>query len=206
MNRTNLINHIIKTHNFKYYLEIGMGTGHNFKFIKCQNKVSVDPDKTTRATIHLTSDEYFNNSVGNFDVIFIDGLHHADQARKDLDNAWNRLNDNGFIILHDTNPHSEHITHVPRDSKEWCGDIYKLASEVANSSKFTLGEDHGVTVIKKDEPHLVYYNEQNLTWQEFDINRIQLLNIKSWSECLQLIQKPQPRPQGGEAKLTIKTD
>lgn len=188
MNRTNLINHIIKTHNFESYLEIGMGTGHNFKFIKCQNKVSVDPDPTTKATCTLTSDEYFENSIGNFDVIFIDGLHHADQAKRDLENSWERLNPSGFVILHDTNPHSEFITHVPRDNKEWCGDVYKLACEIANKSKFTLSEDHGVTVIKKDEPGLIYHDVQAeaLTWKEFDTNRKELLNLKTWAECLQL--------------------
>lgn len=187
MNRAQLINAIIAKNKFKTYLEIGMGTGRNFKQIKCDLKISVDPDKETRATFKMNSDEYFAKSGGTFDVIFIDGLHHADQAREDLDNSWERLTDGGFIILHDTNPHSEFITHVPRDNKEWCGDIYKLACEVANKSKFTFGEDHGVTVIKKDEPHLIYHNDQALTWEEFDANRINLLNIKTWAECLQLI-------------------
>lgn len=184
MNRTNLINAIIRKNRYKSYLEIGIGTGSNFKYIACDHKISVDPDKTTKASVHLESDEYFATSSGKFDCGFIDGLHHYDQAKKDLQNLWDRLNDGGTIIMHDTNPHSEHITHVPRDNKEWCGDVYKLACQL-NNEKFTFGEDHGVTVVKKDGPLLI--SEKEISWEEFDTRRIQLLNIKTWAECLQLI-------------------
>ena len=42
-----------------------------------------------------------------FDVIFIDGLHLADQVEKDIDNALKFIKEDGFIILHDVNPPTE---------------------------------------------------------------------------------------------------
>ena len=48
-----------------------------------------------------TSDEYFLNNNERFDVIYIDGWHEAPQVYKDLNNSWNRLNNNGLIICDD---------------------------------------------------------------------------------------------------------
>lgn len=184
MLRTQLINAIIQKNHYTSYLEIGIGTGRNFKFIKCLDKVSVDPDKTTQANHYLTSDQYFAVAGGTFDCIFIDGLHHEDQAEKDLINSWNMLSFGGIIIMHDTNPLTEFITHVPRDNKEWCGDVYKLVSRIKNN-KFTLTDDHGLTIIKKEGD--LELSEQGPTWQEFDVNRKELLNLKTWAESLELI-------------------
>lgn len=185
MTRTQLINAIIAKNKYRHYLEIGMGTGKNFSAIRCQNKISVDPDKNTRATFHMTSTDYFNSSVGKFNCIFIDGLHHQEQAREDLILSWSRLEPGGTVVLHDTNPYSEHITHVPRDNKEWCGNVYKLICQIANP-KFTYSQDYGVTVLKNTGEGLVL-SDSIITWEEFDKNRIELLNLKTWEESLQLI-------------------
>lgn len=42
-----------------------------------------------------------------FDVIFIDGLHLADQVDRDIINSLNYIKDDGFIVLHDCNPPTE---------------------------------------------------------------------------------------------------
>ena len=39
-----------------------------------------------------------------FDVIFIEGLHLAEQVDRDISNALRYLKDDGFIVLHDCNP------------------------------------------------------------------------------------------------------
>lgn len=187
MTRTELINAVIKKNGYTSYLEIGMGTGRNFKFIRCQNKVAVDPDQTTKATVHMTSDEYFASTITKYDCIFSDGLHELDQARRDLINSWGFLKPGGTFMMHDTNPHSETITHVPRDSKEWCGDVYKLACQIGNPGKFTYEGNYGVTVLKKQEDQGLLLSDVIITWEEFNKSRKELLNLKSWEQSLKLI-------------------
>ena len=48
-----------------------------------------------------TSDEFFENNNLNFDLIYIDGYHKAEQVLKDFKNAWNVLNKNGILIFDD---------------------------------------------------------------------------------------------------------
>lgn len=200
MNRANLINYIIKKQGYKSYLEIGLGTVKNFAFINCQNKVGVDPDEQSKA-IHkkmnvagdvfcMTSDKFFSfakpggDTGRTFDCVFLDGLHHADQVRKDIINAWECLTDGGVLILHDTNPHSEEITHVPRLTKEWTGDVYKAVNQV-NNDKFTLKDDHGVTIIRKTGELII--DDSVIEWHDFNENRNKILNLKTWEECIKII-------------------
>src|SRR5688500_11701548 len=90
MTRTELINYIIKKQGYSTYLEIGIGTGKNFEAIKCRLKVGVDPaiEYKKGKLYNETSDSFFAKNNGGYDIIFIDGLHHADQVRKDIINAW----------------------------------------------------------------------------------------------------------------------
>ena len=101
MNRTNIINILIEKINGNNYLEIGVCSGENFNNIKCKHKVSVDPNVNSPASIHLTSDEFFKTNKENFDVIFIDGLHHYEQVQKDAINSIKHLNKGGVIFFND---------------------------------------------------------------------------------------------------------
>ena len=73
MNRTEIIQFLIDKIGAKKYLEIGMGPGLNFNTIKCDYKISVDPNPTVQVTHSITSDEFFNqNNDGikiNLDLI-----------------------------------------------------------------------------------------------------------------------------------------
>ncbi len=42
-----------------------------------------------------------------FDVIFIDGLHLAEQADRDILNALDFISYKGFVVIHDCNPPTE---------------------------------------------------------------------------------------------------
>tara|TARA_B100001559_G_C16389636_1_gene570562 strand:- start:297 stop:992 length:696 start_codon:yes stop_codon:yes gene_type:complete len=48
-----------------------------------------------------TSDQFFENNNSNFDLIYIDGYHKAEQVLKDFKNAWKVLNKNGILIFDD---------------------------------------------------------------------------------------------------------
>lgn len=197
MTRTELINYIIKKQGYTSYLEIGIGTGRNFKAIECDEKEGVDPSVLGKGIFTTTSNDFFGLVKSNkhsgeiitdtnspYDLIFIDGLHHADQVRRDIINSWECLNDGGCLVIHDTNPDREEITHVPRDSKEWTGDVYQAIYQVKNY-KVTYEGDHGVTIIRKDGP--LQLSDDKITWEEFDAFRDEVLNLRNWQETIKTI-------------------
>ena len=129
MTRTETINRLIQENGYQSYLEIGLGDGRNFRNVKCEFKIGVDPAFETKSPIYsVTSDDFFKDCEDHFDkfdLIFIDGLHHAEQVQKDIVNAWNCLNKGGAILIHDIKPHDEAMTIVPRAQKIWTGDVFR---------------------------------------------------------------------------------
>lgn len=186
---TEFINFIAKKIKAKSYLEVGIfNPDHNFNKIQVADKVGVDPDPAAKASWCCSSDEYFKSFSKfkvRFDLIFCDGLHHADQLKKDLINSWEFLNDGGVIVCHDSNPHSERITHVPRDSGEWCGNIFVTVSQII-SYKFTVDCDYGITVLHKNGEELEFHDDP-ITWEEFDAFRTEALNLVSVEEAKKII-------------------
>lgn len=201
--RTDLLNHLIQKHGLKRYLEIGLqNAAQNFDKIQCEYKVSVDPDPEAHATFCMTSDEFFEKRItlktmsiapskeiaihvlGDFDIIFIDGLHTAEQVKKDFENALQILSPNGFIVLHDCNPEKEEYTHVPRDKKgSWNGDVYKFAIELSATAAYcTVDIDNGCGVFGGTRNRDIFLVTNECEWEYFDQNRKELLNIISWDE------------------------
>ncbi len=145
LKRYDIINALIKRHGYKKYLEIGVQNPiHCFDKIKCQQKNGVDPNPHygtnpkikewySHAIFELTSDEFFGKMDANpdgiplekFDIIFIDGLHEAEQVKRDIANSLRWLAPGGKIVMHDCNPTTEIMQKVPREVKEWTGDVWK---------------------------------------------------------------------------------
>jgi len=199
--RTDLLNHLANKYQLKRFLEIGtQNPNQNFDKINCEYKVSVDPDPNAHATFCMTSDEFFDMpriSIGimdgakdqsdRFDLIFIDGLHTAEQVRKDFENALKVLSPNGFIVLHDCDPKEEHHTIVPRPtpSGHWHGDVYKFACLLSINKNFcTVEIDCGCGVFRGTDYKVSA--KEDWTWTEFVQNRKKLLNLISWDEFLAL--------------------
>src|SRR5699024_11032516 len=116
-----IINRIIADTESTSYLELGYGNGHNFNKIECENKTSVDING--KADFKGTTDEFFEQNEKDFDVVFIDSDHTAEQVRKDISNALKCSPK--VVILHDTLPPDEAHQIVPRQQKQWCGDVWR---------------------------------------------------------------------------------
>src|SRR5690606_11871232 len=79
--RTDLLNHLAEKYSLERYLEIGVQVpALNFDKINCPYKIGVDPDPNASALHCVTSDEFFSYNKDQFDLIFIDGLHTAEQV------------------------------------------------------------------------------------------------------------------------------
>jgi len=222
MNRLDVLNMIIERKNAKTYLEIGVQTGTIISKVKCLHKIGVDPaflfstplkvkrllGITKFKTFECTSDYFFDHHAAQvlkngIDVALVDGLHTYLQAKKDVENCLNYLNEGGIIIMHDCNPLNEaaaytikeHFNEVREKVKnwdlpgwqgQWNGDVWKTVADLIvtrpDLSVFTLDMDYGLGVVSKGTAE----TDHSFTIEEIvqgdytflEKNRKALLNLK----------------------------
>ncbi len=200
MKRYDILNHLARKYNLQRYIEIGQNDPtQNFDKVICRYKVSVDPDPKAGATFQMTSDEFFKNRIelmrGSviadkneiFHLIFSDGLHSWEQCQMDFCNAMEILSLDGWLAIHDTSPAEESLTHFPRDKKgSWNGSTYKFAAKLKaiGCDVVTVAEDHGVTLVRKTD--LRPSGVCDISWDYFNANRKELLNLISFDEFIKL--------------------
>ncbi len=134
------------------YLEIGVETGLTFRGVSIPKRTGVDPaflfdweeyaeNNDGVSLLNIDSDAFFagGHAKGStFDIVFIDGLHHYDQAFRDLQNSVQCGHGKTIYILDDTCPSDsfscnrsqEAAVQLRRrygnDSRmDWHGDTYK---------------------------------------------------------------------------------
>jgi SAM-dependent methyltransferase len=149
--RTAVVNLLLKATGGEDYLEIGCAGNDLFDAVMARRKVGVDPARG--GTHRQTSDAFFAAwTGGDFDVVFIDGLHTYAQVRRDLVNALGRLKPGGWIAIHDMLPRDWLEEHVPQiRTRGWTGDGWKVAFELLASPDLDfrlLAIDHGVVVVR----------------------------------------------------------
>tara|TARA_A200000159_G_C7262001_1_gene313509 strand:- start:70 stop:717 length:648 start_codon:yes stop_codon:yes gene_type:complete len=212
MNRTDIINFLANKINAKTYLEIGVRDHkQNFDKITIAHKVGVDPDiekECDRDPTHkITSDEYFSSHNETFDIIFIDGLHEAEQVERDISNSIDRLNEGGFIVCHDMNPivferqllgqDPLRLEYVKREKEKnnpayglWNGDCWKAFVKLKiNRDDLimkTVDTDFGVGVIQKGSQETLDLDLENLTYEGLDRNRKEWLNLISVNNFIEI--------------------
>jgi len=175
--RTQTINELIESKGYSSYLEIGLGNCANFNAVKCENKLGVDPNVISLSTYNFTSDYFFSENTNNYDLIFIDGLHHADQVERDIVNAWNCLNKGGMILIHDVKPPSYDATIVPRKQNQWTGDVFKAWHGFKETyPKIKTGyieEKYGLGVIEKSRHKIEIGFVSDISYKEY-------IEIEGW--------------------------
>ena len=199
--RTEVINYLLSLFSRDtVYLEIGVrNPNDNFNHIKAEKKYSVDPGieyKENPVDFQMTSDAFFEKLKQNailssdikFDVIFIDGLHLADQVDRDITNAFHYLKDDGFIVLHDCNPptqwhaREEHAYYGSPAKNFWSGTTWKaFAKWRINPDVYSccVDSDWGIGILSK--AHNIGESTKNINpFYEFHIlekNRKEQLNL-----------------------------
>lgn len=194
MNRIQIIQAHINKYKYSSYLEIGVQAGDCFRGVVCENKVGVDPDPSSAATVHETSDEFFSKNKEKFDCIFIDGLHHADQVYKDIMNSLACLSEGGTILMHDCKPTSKHMQEIPlTDQQEWTGNTWeayvKVRQERDDLSMKVCDSDWGVGIIRVgSQEKLVIPAEIHVNYENFAIHNAEWLNLVSVREFIQSME------------------
>lgn len=186
--RWDIINYLIKKYNLKSYLEIGVQNKICFNKIECSKKISVDPDKSAQATFIETSNDFFSHNKFKFGIIFIDGLHEFKQCSADITNSLLSLSEGGFIVIHDCNPITELMQKVPREVKEWTGDVWKSIVYMRHEKivkTYVVDCDYGCAVICWGEnPSL--RTGTDVSYKDLESNRKELLNLISPEEFYKL--------------------
>jgi hypothetical protein len=130
------------------YIEIGVQTGNCIQQVAplCKEVHGVDihdcRDVTPGSFWHMTSDAFFDEYDGTPDLVFVDGEHTYEQAKRDFENALAILAPGGTIVLHDTCPENE------RDMDPTvCGDVFRLREELP-AEAFTFTRWPGLTLLR----------------------------------------------------------
>ena len=165
------------------YLEIGVENGYTFSNTQFLHKVGVDPDPKCEdvkyGEIHkCTSDHFFENiniknkpnikdeksidyieklKLYNFDVIFIDGMHHCENVLRDFNNSINILTKDGTIFIDDCIPlnYNEQLkipvkhyyeNNILKYGEEWTGDVWKFVYHLLKNyrDKFEFSYFHNI--------------------------------------------------------------
>jgi len=71
-----------------------------------------------------TTNDFFKNQKDTFDIIFIDANHDFEAVKEDFDNSVKILNEYGLIILDDTDPLYQYLTHTTRCSNAYLMNDY----------------------------------------------------------------------------------
>jgi hypothetical protein len=202
--RTEVLNYLLSlTEGDAKYLEIGVrNPNDNFNHINSKNKFSVDPGvefDENPVDFKMTSDCFFeslrkkelNEVPERFDVIFIDGLHLAEQVERDINNALDFISDKGFVVLHDCNPPSEwhareeYYYDLSPAGRYWNGTTWKALYKNRMNKEVScacIDTDWGVGVITRQKKFTHLEDDINpyFEYKVLDRNRSNSLNLMSF--------------------------
>lgn len=177
VSRNGVVQGVLDLYEDPAYLEIGVNKGMTFKAVSAAKKVGVDPkfvfdfkayaQQFTNCSFHeTTSDDYFGRIAGldsKFHVIYLDGLHTAEQTVRDLLNAIFFLRQDGVIVIDDVFPCSYAASLPNRQETRtvrkatgdtlgaWMGDVYRLVFFVETFcqqfSYCTVNNNHGQLIL-----------------------------------------------------------
>lgn len=208
MNRIDIMNNIIQKYGYTDYLEIGVDTKrHCFDHINVKNKTGIDPgyeNPNENYDYKMESDTFFDNVRLGFtefpidkkwDLIFIDGLHLAEQVERDINNALFHLADGGTIVMHDCSPNHEFVARETYKADwinegRWCGTtwkaFYKFRYTRPDLAMWCVNDDYGVGIIQRGTQKLAPADNIFYEYKKFNSNREEYLNLIHPNEFLTL--------------------
>lgn len=173
--RAEVLNTLLPLTQAACYLEIGVSLGETFDAIEAPRKVAVDPaflfnwqelQSDTTQYYDTTSDVYFATACPPgqlFDLIYLDGLHTAEQTFRDLCNSLSHLAADGILVVDDVLPNSYDSSlrseqdalflkqHLGNQEQSWMGDTYRIVPLVQTFMPTlalrTVSDNHGQAVI-----------------------------------------------------------
>lgn len=144
----------------KVYVELGLYQGETISkvrpYIGRGYGVDMNPNNFLEGLkvfpklkiIYSTTNNFFDNFNEGIDMAFIDADHCYESAVCDFENVYKRLNPGGMILLHDTDPESDHLI-----NPGYCGDSYKIVKYLENNTEINCTTlpltEAGLTIVTK---------------------------------------------------------
>ena len=143
------------------YVEYGVSYGHSLNGVAnlIGSGIGVDigpkPENITQEHIkfyNMTTDEFSAGILPSvkFNLAFVDADHCFTSAYTDFTHVYDKIENGGYILLHDTYPCVEYLLE-PR----FCNDCYKVPFEIKknypNAEIITIPLNPGVTIVRKNE-------------------------------------------------------
>jgi hypothetical protein len=178
-----IINFFIEKFNYQSYLELGVrDTNNTFNHVNCAEKEGVDCNPSSNPTHCMYTDEFFE-TIGKdktWDIIFIDASHEKNQVLRDFDNALQRLNENGTIIMDDINPDALHLL-----SPVYCDNAWEAFAELGKRSDLQM---HAVVPsyfgFVRRGTQLAHSLNIEPTYEFLNANREELVRPISWNDLM----------------------
>jgi hypothetical protein len=139
--RASILGLLSQKYGYQRYLEIGTDLNTVFDLARTTFPVAVGVDPRRGGTLRMTSDDFFRQLKYNntrdgkqemFELVFVDGMHEANQVYRDVMHSLQHLSPGGTIVMHDCNPQGNVSlkTAIPRPDPEkegfyWNGDTWK---------------------------------------------------------------------------------
>eukprot|EP01038_Epipyxis_sp_PR26KG_P011930 gene11930-15965_t len=206
--RLTMVKLLKSRYNYMNYLELGADRDDLFEPASKLFDVAIGVDPAKGGNVRMTSDDYFNtlnNSTINlplFDLIFIDGLHEANQVYRDIHNSLEWLASNGTILLHDCNPRLERVAQSVFQPGVWNGDVWKSIVAYRLQSDLdivTIDIDTGIAVIRRQlntqplsknwKDFLGFSPLSMLQYSHLKANREEFLRLKSIAEFVEWLNE-----------------
>ena len=208
MTRIDVINTLIRKYGYGTYLEIGVRNHRDcFDHIIAQHKTGVDPgyeNPTEQYHYKTESDGFFHDLTAGltkfppdmkWDIVFIDGLHTAEQVERDVLNSLNHLAVGGTIVMHDCSPPSEIVareTYHPDwpHTGDWAGTVwkafYKFRHTRPDLAMWCVDDDYGVGIIQRGSNGMAPGDNPYYSYEIMNARRREYLNLITPEEFLRL--------------------
>lgn len=147
--RDDFLTHLSRFHELlrpAVYLEIGVDAGRTLNLARPPTlAIGVDPAAPSGGSFAaetrlaaLESDAFFRSGRADaelggrpIDLAFVDGLHHFEQALRDLAHVERRARPESVVLLHDCLPLDAATSSRERRTGFWSGDVWKVLPVLA---------------------------------------------------------------------------
>lgn len=164
-----LIIQLVRLHQPKTYVEVGVQKGYTFNTIAPMVKRAIAVDVKIQKSIitrdgiehyEMPSSEFMKQWKDPIDLLFIDGDHRKETVIADFDGLSTFVPTTGLILLHDTGPVCEKLL-----DDSYCSNAWEAAQEISqNKEKYGQFEIctlnfpwAGLSIIRKIGKHYLYW-------------------------------------------------
>jgi hypothetical protein len=225
MRKAEIANQLADWHGYQTYLEVGTPrTGHYYAMIDRERfkrterlvylmrrksaKDGLPVEYRTESDDSTAAFEQIMRTGRKYDVVFVDPFHTYDCSRRDLAHAFDVLDDQGTMIVHDCSPAVRELA-IPkhRPGELWCGVTYAAFIDFVGSRDdlefYTVDSDYGCGIVRR-RPGGNAASDNRIAprkrlplgwrlaslvdatrWRYFDAHRRELLRLRSVEQFLE---------------------